>query len=198
MFEAIKSGKASVVTDHIESFTEKGLKLKSGQELEADIIVTATGLNLQFFGGADLMVDGRKVETGKSYMYRGAMFSDIPNFASVFGYTNASWTLKADLISEYVCRLINYMDRNGYAQVTPRLAGEVEEKPFVDFSSGYFARVQHLLPKQTTRAPWKLNQSYAHDVMTLRFGPLEDGALEFRAATPAVAAPARAAESVAA
>ncbi len=188
MFAAINAGKASVVTDQIESFTEQGLKLASGVELEADIIVTATGLNLQFLGGAEVSVDGVKLETGKAFVYRGAMFSDVPNLASVFGYTNASWTLKADLICEYACRLINYMDEYGLGQVTPRMRdSEREEKPFVDFSSGYFHRAAHLLPKQTARAPWKLNQSYAHDLLTLRHGPLEDGVLEFKPA-PAPAA----------
>ncbi len=191
MFAAIRAGKASVVTDGIESFTEKGLKLASGGELEADIIVTATGLNLQFLGGAEVSVDGVKVETGKSFVYRGAMFSDVPNLASVFGYTNASWTLKADLICEYACRLINYMDEYGLGRVTPRMAeAEREEKPFVDFSSGYFHRAAHLLPKQTARAPWKLNQSYAHDLLTLRHGPLEDGVLEFKPAPASANAPA--------
>ncbi|MBN8606104.1 MAG: NAD(P)/FAD-dependent oxidoreductase [Caulobacterales bacterium] len=197
MFEAIKRGKASVVTDQIERFTEKGLKLKSGQELEADIIVTATGLNLQMMGGTELVVDGEKVDTGKTYAYKGAMFSDVPNLVSVFGYTNASWTLRADLISEYACRLINYLHDYNLDQATPRMDLEdVHEKPFVDFSSGYFQRAKHLLPKQTTQAPWKQNQSYVHDMMDLRYGVLEDGALEFkRKPAPAGAeAPARAAE----
>ncbi len=188
MFAAIKEGKASVVTDQIESFTEKGVKLKSGQELEADIIVTATGLALQMLGGAEVFVDGKKVETGQSYAYKGAMLSDVPNLAFVFGYTNASWTLRADLISEYVCRLINYMDEYGLASATPRVgARRLEERPFVDFSSGYFKRVAHLLPKQTTTAPWKQNQSYLHDLMDLRFGAVEDGVLEFKRAAPAQA-----------
>lgn len=193
MFEAIRDGRASVVTDHIDTFTEKGIKLKSGTELEADIIVTATGLNLQMFGGADLVVDGKAMETGKLWAYRGAMYSDLPNFASVFGYTNASWTLRADLISEYVARLINYMDDNNFVQATPRMnLAHPDEKPFVDFSSGYFTRVADKLPKQTTQAPWKQNQSYLHDIMELRYGKLEDGALEFRRAeAPAAAEPAK-------
>jgi monooxygenase len=198
MFDAIRSGKASVVTDHIESFTERGLKLTSGKELEADIIVTATGLALQMFGGAEMRVDGALVDSGKTYVYRGAMYSDVPNFASVFGYTNASWTLKADLISEYVCRLITYMDEYGLAQATPRMTESNREDlhddvPFVDFSSGYFQRVLHMLPKQTARAPWKQAQSYAHDLMSLRYGRIEDGVLEFKRAPAApLAASARA------
>lgn len=180
MFLAMKAGKASVVTDHIETFTEKGIKLKSGRELEADIIVTATGLALQMLGGAEAYVDGKKVETGKCFAYKGTMLSDVPNLAFVFGYTNASWTLRADLICEYVCRVINYMDEHGLDSATPRLGGRaLEERPFVDFSSGYFQRVAHLLPKQTTTAPWKQNQSYLHDLMDLRFGAVEDGVLAF-------------------
>jgi cation diffusion facilitator CzcD-associated flavoprotein CzcO len=179
MFEAIKAGKASVVTDQIDTFTEQGIKLNSGQELDADIIITATGLALQMLGGAETYVDGRKIETGKSYAYKGAMLSDVPNLAFVFGYTNASWTLRADLICNFVCRLINYLDEYGLDQATPVMEGEVEERPFADFSSGYFQRAAHLLPKQTTRAPWKQNQSYAHDLMDLRFGAIEDGALKF-------------------
>jgi monooxygenase len=192
MFGAIREGKASVVTDTIETFTERGLKLASGKELEADIIVTATGLNLQMLGGAEVIVDGRKVETGKRHAYKGAMLSDVPNLAFVFGYTNASWTLRADLISEYVCRLINYMDEYGLASATPRFdPDDYEDRPFVDFSSGYFQRVAHIMPKQTNRAPWKQNQSYAHDLMDLRYGALEDGVLEFNRA-PARNAPAKA------
>ena len=182
MFEAIRSGKASVVTDHIETFTEKGIKLKSGEELEADIIVAATGLELQTLGGAEVFVDGRKVDTGKAYTYKGAMYSDVPNLISVFGYTNASWTLRADLILEYACRMINYLHEYGLAQVTPRLKGEHEDRPFVDFSSGYFQRAKHILPKQTTRAPWKQRQSYFHDILDLRYGAIEDGELEFKRA----------------
>ena len=182
MFLAIKAGKASIATDTIEAFTEKGIKLSSGKELEADIIITATGLNLQMFGGAELNVDGEKVETGKLYAYKGAMYSDVPNFASVFGYTNASWTLRADLICQYVCRVVNYLHDYKLDQVTPRLGTEHQDKPFVDFSSGYFQRAKDILPKQTTIAPWKQNQSYAHDLMDLRFGAIEDGVLEFRRA----------------
>lgn len=180
MFLAIKAGNASVVTDTIEGFTETGLQLDSGKHLEADIVVTATGLNLQVFGGVAVSVDGKRIETGKLYAYKGCMFSDVPNLANVFGYTNASWTLRADLINQYVCRLINYMSDYGLASVTPRMRlEEIEEKPFVDFSSGYFKRAAHLLPKQTSVAPWKQNQSYGHDLMDLRFGALEDGVLEF-------------------
>jgi cation diffusion facilitator CzcD-associated flavoprotein CzcO len=183
MFIAIREGKASIETDHIESFTEKGLKLKSGKELEADIIITATGLNLRMLGGAEVLVDGEKVDTGKCHAYKGAMLSGVPNLVFVFGYTNASWTLRADLISEYACRLINYLDEYGLASATPRFANAPDDDlPFVDFSSGYFKRVAHILPKQTKKAPWKQNQSYTHDLIDLRFGRLEDGVLEFKRA----------------
>ncbi len=187
MFIAVREGRASVVTDQIETFTERGLELKSGETLEADIVITATGLNLQTLGGAEVKVDGKVVETGKSFAYKGAMYSDVPNLISVFGYTNASWTLRADLILEYACRLINYLDEYDLASATPRVRGELEERPFVDFSSGYFQRAAHLLPKQTTMAPWKQNQSYFHDIMDLRHGAIEDGVLEFKRAP--VAAP---------
>ncbi|MBX9745855.1 MAG: NAD(P)/FAD-dependent oxidoreductase [Hyphomonadaceae bacterium] len=199
MFLAIKEGRASVVTDHIDTFTEKGIKLKSGRELEADIVITATGLQLQMLGGAETFVDGRKVETGKTYAYKGTMLSDVPNLAFVFGYTNASWTLRADLICNYVCRLINYLDEYGLDQATPRIRGPVEEKPFADFSSGYFQRAAHLLPKQTAQSPWKQNQSYAHDLMDLRYGAIEDGVLELkRKPDPSSVAPkARATATVA-
>ncbi|MCR6646255.1 MAG: NAD(P)/FAD-dependent oxidoreductase [Terricaulis sp.] len=189
MFAAIRAGKVEIVTDHIESFTETGIQLASGKHLPADIIVTATGLNLRIFGGAAISVDGAAVQSGELYAYKGCMFSGVPNMINVFGYTNASWTLRADLINQFACRLINYMDQYGLSAVTPRLSGAEarEERPFVDFSSGYFQRAKHLLPKQTARAPWKQNQSYAHDLLDLRFGKLEDGALEFSKA------PARAA-----
>jgi monooxygenase len=188
MFIAVREGKASVVTDHIDSFTETGIKLKSGDEVPADIIVTATGLNLQLMGGADVVVDGAKVNTGQTYGYKGAMFSDVPNLVSVFGYTNASWTLRADLICEYACRIINYLDEYGLDQATPRLKGPHEDKPFVDFSSGYFQRAAHLLPKQTGEAPWIQSQSYPRDIRDLRFGAIEDGVLELKRA-PQHAAP---------
>ncbi len=189
MFAAIKGGKASVVTDTIDTFDETGIKLASGKHLDADIIITATGLNLQMFGGTELLVDGVKIETGKAYAYKGTMFSDVPNLANVFGYTNASWTLRADLICEYVCRVINYLDMYRLASATPRMGvTEHTDKPFVDFSSGYFQRVKHMLPKQTTKAPWKQNQSYAHDIMDLRFGAIEDGVLEFKRAPSRVGA----------
>jgi len=180
LFMALRKKKASVVTDQIETFTEKGITLKSGAELEADLIVTATGLNLEVLSGIQLTVDGKPVEPPKTYNYKGLMYSDVPNLASSFGYTNASWTLKCDLTCEYVCRLLNYMTKHGYRQCTPRNTDpSVTEQPWVDFSSGYIHRSLHLFPKQGSKTPWKLHQNYARDIMTLRFGRIDDGVLEF-------------------
>lgn len=180
LFTAIEQGRASVVTDHIETFTEKGLKLKSGAELEADLIITATGLSLQVLGGAQITVDGRVVEPGKTLSYKGMMLSDVPNLALAIGYTNASWTLKCDLTCEYVCRLINHMQKSGYQQCTPRISDpSVAEEPFIDFSSGYVQRALDQLPKQGSKVPWKLYQNYALDIVTLKFGAVEDGTMEF-------------------
>jgi len=182
LFRAIKEGHAEVVTDTIESFTETGIKLKSGRELEAEIVVTATGLVMELLGGMEVEVDGRNIDFAKTLNYKGMMFSDVPNLASAFGYTNASWTLKCDLTCNYVCRLLNYMDARGYRQCTPRNrdAGMPAE-PFLDFSSGYVQRALDRLPKQGAKAPWKLHQNYALDIMSLKFGALQDGAMEFGA-----------------
>ncbi|MEZ5945425.1 MAG: NAD(P)/FAD-dependent oxidoreductase [Hyphomonas sp.] len=180
LFNALKSGAASVETDHIDTFTETGIRLKSGKALEADVIVTATGLQLQFLNGVDVSLDGVKVNPGKLLNYKGVMLSNMPNLACTFGYTNASWTLKADLTSEYVCRLIGYMDQNGYVSARPRLEDYPEHtEPFVDFSSGYFQRVMDQFPRQHTEKPWKLNQNYSADLMNLRYGRVDDGVLEF-------------------
>ena len=188
LFKTIREGRVTMVTDQIETFTEKGIKLKSGAELEADLIVSATGLKLQLMGGAQLVVDGRAVDSGKSTVYKGMMLSDVPNFAFGVGYTNASWTLKVDLVSQYVCRLINHMDRRGYRQCMPRVKGDIGEQPLIDFSSGYIQRALDFLPKQGSRTPWKLYQNYALDLVTLKLGSLEDGAMEF--SNPAVLAKA--------
>ena len=178
-FTAIKSGRASVVTDEIERFTETGIKLKSGEHLDADLIVTATGLNLQALGGLDLSVDGKPVDLAKTLNYKGLMFSGVPNLASSFGYTNASWTLKCDLTCEYVCRLLNYMKQHDIRQCTPRNAdASITEEPWVDFSSSYFARSLHLFPKQGSKAPWRLYQNYPRDIWLLRYGKVNDGVLE--------------------
>jgi monooxygenase len=180
LFEAIRSGRASVVTDQIETFTETGLELASGAELEADLVVTATGLNLVPLGGMQISVDGRDVELPKTMAYKGMMLSGVPNLAISLGYTNASWTLKCDLTCEYVCRLLRHMDERGYRQATPQNRHpSVTEVPFIDFTSGYVLRAIDKFPKQGSKAPWRLYQNYARDIVTLRFGALEDGAMVF-------------------
>jgi cation diffusion facilitator CzcD-associated flavoprotein CzcO len=180
LFRTIRSGRAAIVTDQIETFTERGLKLKSGGELDADVIITATGLVLEVLGGMEVSVDGEKIDFSQTLNYRGAMYSGVPNLASAFGYTNASWTLKCDLTCEYVCRLLSTMDRQGFRQVTPvNRDPAMGTEPFVDFSSGYFQRAIARLPKQGTRRPWKLYQNYALDILSLRYGRLTDGVLEF-------------------
>jgi len=180
LFLAIRSKKVSVVTDRIEAFTEKGIKLTSGAELEAELIVTATGLNLEVLGGLKLAVDGERIDPAKTFNYKGLMYSGVPNLASSFGYTNASWTLKCDLTCEYVCRLLNYMKKHGCLQCTPRNAdAELTGAPWVDFSSGYIQRSLHLFPKQGSKPPWRLHQNYARDIMALRFGRIDDGVMEF-------------------
>ena len=180
LFEAIRAGSASVVTDHIDTFTETGILLKSGTALEADLIVTATGLSLQFLSDLDTTVDGRKIDYSKTLGYKGMMFSGVPNLASSFGYTNASWTLKADLTCEYVCRLLNHMRATGTAMATPELDDpEVTPEPWIDFSSGYFQRSLHQFPKQGSKLPWKLHQNYARDLMLLKYGAVDDGTMVF-------------------
>ena len=156
-FTSIREGRASVVTDEIETFTEAGIKTRSGEELAADLIVTATGLELQPLGNIAYRVDGEPVDVAKLVAYKGMMYAGLPNLAAVFGYTNASWTLKADLTSAYVCRLLNAMKRRGARQCTPRLTDpEVRPEPWVDFSSGYFQRAMSRFPKQGSKRPWKL------------------------------------------
>ena len=185
LFVALKQGKASVVTDRIESFTERGLKLASGAELEADLIVTATGLNLQVLGDLQLSVDGQRIEPARTMSYKGMMFSDVPNLAAAFGYTNASWTLKCDLTCEYVCRLLNYMDQHGYRQCTPHNDDpSIAATPWIDFTSGYVQRSIDRFPKQGSRAPWRLYQNYALDLMNLRYAAVDDGVMRFT--SPAV------------
>ena len=180
LFRAIRKNKVSVVTDQIDTFTGTGIKLKSGAELEADIVVMATGLVLQPLGGAKLVVDGKPVEPPKTLIYKGMMYSDVPNLASVFGYTNASWTLKADLVCEYVCRLLNHMDRKGFRQATPRNDDPtLTEEPWVNFSSGYIQRALAHQPKQGSKRPWKLYQNYILDLLTLRHGSVKDKAMVF-------------------
>jgi len=185
-FRSIRSKKTTIVTDEIATFTETGLRLRSGRELEADLVITATGLNLEVLGGAELEVDGKRVDPAATLSYKGALYSDIPNLAAVLGYTNASWTLKADLICGFVCRLLNHMERHGYRQCTPRIRTPgIERLPPVDFSSGYFQRSMDKLPRQGSRRPWRINQNYVLDLLALRFARLEDGVLEFAAASAA-------------
>ncbi len=180
LFDALNAGRASVVTDTIERFTPEGLTLASGKQLPADIVVTATGLKLNLLGDVKLYRDGEAIDLSHALTYKGMMASDVPNLAFVFGYTNASWTLKADLTSEFVCRLLNHMDRRHVAIATPRRSDpSITEEPFLDFSSGYVQRATAMLPKQGSKKPWKLNQNYALDLMTLRFGRIDDGTMEF-------------------
>jgi cation diffusion facilitator CzcD-associated flavoprotein CzcO len=180
LFRAVRNGRASVVTDHIDTFTENGIRLRSGAELEADLVVTATGLKLKFLGGLVFDVDGQPVDSANTMVYKGIMCSDVPNMAFAIGYTNASWTLKCDLTSEYVCRLLNYMDEHGYNQCCPRRDESVKESPLINFSSGYVQRALDKLPKQGTAMPWKLYQNYALDRFVLRRAPIRDRAIEFR------------------
>ncbi len=180
MFKAIREGHASIVTDHIERFTKKGILLKSGKELPADIIVTATGLDVQILGGAQLSLDGIPIDVSKKHYYKGAMLEDLPNFAMIFGYTNSSWTLKADMISEYVCKVINYMDKEGYAQATPRVNKKIEHSlPFLNLSSSYVQRVMDQVPRQGDRKPWLLYQNYFQDYRAFKFKRINDNTLVF-------------------
>ena len=183
LFRAIRRGRASVVTDRIATFTERGIELESGAELEADVIVTATGLNLQVFGGVKLGVDGRDVELPETMAYKSMMLGGVPNYAFTVGYTNASWTLKADLVSEYVCRLLAYMDEHGHSVCVPTNDDpSVTEEPLLTLTAGYVQRSVHEFPKQGSKAPWRLGTSYAQDVVTLRHGAVDDGAMRFSCA----------------
>jgi len=183
LFRSIRRGHVSVVTDTIERFTETGVLLNSGESIEADLIVTATGFNLQMMGGAKLVVDGETVNLSEKMTYKGMMLSDVPNSAFTVGYTNSSWTLKADLVAEYVCRLLNHMDAKGYVSQVPRNRDpSVHASPLLDFGAGYVKRSLEALPTQGSRWPWKLGMNYAADVVALRHGPVEDGVMEFRSA----------------
>jgi len=169
-----------VVTDHIETFTETGIQLASGETLEADIVVSATGLVLKVWNGLEVSVDGRPIDPSKALGYKGIMYDGVPNMASAFGYTNASWTLKCDLTCEYVCRVLNHLKKTGLRQATPTNAdGSVGSTPWLDFSSGYVRRAMEQWPKQGDRAPWRLDQNYAKDLMNLRYAKLDDGVLRF-------------------
>ena len=180
LFKAIRKGKADVVTDSIERFTENGILLRSGEELAADIVVTATGLNMQLFGGADIQRNGETMPLTEMMAFKGMMLTGLPNMAFTVGYTNASWTLKADLVSEFVCRVINYMDENGFQRVEPQHPGDaVEERPIMDFTPGYVLRALDELPKGGAVTPWRLKQNYFLDIQMIRRGKVDDEALHF-------------------
>lgn len=174
LFAAIRDGRADVVTDRIDRFTANGVRLQSGRELSADLVVSATGLEVQLMGGIPVTVDGAAVDWSERLTYKGMMFSGVPNFAIAFGYTNASWTLKADLTASYVTRLLNAMAKRGLRQVTPQPGAAVEAQPFLDFTSGYVQRALALLPRQGNRKPWRVHQSYTRDLMALKFGGIDD------------------------
>jgi monooxygenase len=183
LFKVLRAGSASIVTDRIERFTPDGIQLLSGAVLPADVVITATGLNLLALGGMQIAVDGREVAPSDTVGYKGMMFSGVPNLAAVIGYTNASWTLKSDLTCEYVCRLLNHMQAHGYSQCTPRLPeGSMATRPFIDLRAGYVERSIDQFPKQGSKAPWRLHQNYLRDIMALHYGSVEDDAMEFSGA----------------
>ena len=181
IFNALRTGKASIVTDTIERFTPGGLRLASGAELPADIVVTATGLTLKLLGGAQISVDGVPVDLSKAMVYRGMMYSGVPNMAVASGYTNASWTLKCELISGYVCRLLNHMQARGLDSVVPVADADAtaSTQPFLNLGSGYVQRSAALLPRQGVRRPWRMYQNYLLDLLALKFSGLGDGVLRF-------------------
>jgi monooxygenase len=175
LFEVLSDGRAEIVTDRIESFDETGIELESGRRLDADVVVTATGLNLQFLGGAELTVDGEQPDLAHHFTYKGMMLSGVPNLVFTLGYTNASWTLKADLVAEYVCRLLAHLEAGGYDTCVPEVSDPaISEEPLLDFNSGYVLRSIAELPKQGSKEPWKLRQNYPLDLRSLRFGPVDD------------------------
>jgi cation diffusion facilitator CzcD-associated flavoprotein CzcO len=181
LFAAMNQGKVAVVTDRIARFTPAGVALESGAALDADIVVTATGLEMRLLGGIALGVDGAPVNVADRFSYKGMMLNDLPNLFLFFGYTNASWTLKCDLTARYACRLIRHMDRKGWRTCVPRLgAAGLERRPMLDFSSGYVRRAEASLPAQGPRAPWRVHQNYLRDLAQMRFRPLADKAMEFR------------------
>ena len=179
LFKQIRAGQASVVTDTIQSISAKGLQLNSGQFLEADIIVSATGLTMNILGDVQIQVDGKAYQASQAMAYRGMWLSDLPNAIMTFGYTNASWTLKADLTSIYTCRLLNYMQKHGYKKAVPLKDSDVQEQDYLSFTSGYVQRARNVLPKQGTRAPWQLNQNYLKDILLIKYGRLNDGVMQF-------------------
>jgi cation diffusion facilitator CzcD-associated flavoprotein CzcO len=195
LFKVLKQGKASIVTDHIDHFTATGIKLKSGEELEADIVITATGLDLLLLGGIEASIDGEAIDPTEQMVYRGCMLTNVPNFAFTVGYTNSSWTLKADLVAEYVCRVLKHMDKNGYATATPTNNDpSVTEEPLLNFPAGYVMRAIDRFPKAGSKAPWKLRMTYHQDHLDFKRTQIEDGSLQFAKAK----SPARQKEPVAA
>jgi len=184
-YKSIRAGRASVVTDEIDTFIERGIRLKSGGELEADIIVSATGLRMLAIGGVQLVVDGAAVEPSREFIYRGTMISNVPNFAFCIGYTNAPWTLRADLASTYICRVLNHMDRRGYRTCRPQCDPKsLEPRPLLNLTSGYIQRAAAELPKSASKAPWLIRQNYIRDLLTMKLSRLEDGVLQFSKAVP--------------
>ncbi|HEV7333514.1 MAG TPA: NAD(P)/FAD-dependent oxidoreductase [Flavisolibacter sp.] len=179
LFQTIREGKATVVTDEISHFTNDGIQLKSGKTIEADIVVLATGLKIQIFGGTKLSVDEKEIDSKDAMIYKGMMVGGVPNLAIAFGYINASWTLKTDLTANYVCKLLRFMDKRGYGVVMPRLQQGVIPEPFMNFQSGYVQRANHVLPKQGSKRPWRMYQNYLMDMVTTRFGRIDDGVLHF-------------------
>lgn len=181
LFAAIRRGEVDVVTDHVERFTEGGIRLRSGRELEADLVVTATGLRLVLLSGVPLVVDGRVVDLPKTTMYKAAMLAEVPNLALSLGYVNASWTLRSDLIAQYVCRLVNEMDEKGWRTCMPRLraSDELTDDSVMPLASGYVERVRERLPRQGTKNPWRTAHGYLRDLATLRYAPIDDGVMQF-------------------
>jgi len=182
LFKALREGRASIVTDRIDRFTPSGIRLKSGEELAADIIVTATGLELQLLGGVALSVNGQAMDTSSGLLYRGLMLNRIPNLTTTFGYTNASWTLRADLTASFLCRLVQDMQRYGLDRVMPVADDHIESRPMIDFSSGYVKRAESILPKQGQRAPWRVYQNYLLDYLMISTAHIHDGVLHLRKA----------------
>ena len=180
LFRDVRAGRASVVTDTIDSFTENGIRLGSGETLEADIIVTATGLKVNALGDVTVSVDGTPMPFNERMSYKGMMLSDVPNMIVTFGYTNASWTLKAELTADYACRLLRYMDKHNYREAVVRRDASVQEQPFLDFTSGYVQRAANVLPKQGDRAPWQVHQNYLKDKLTIQYGRIDDGVMQFQ------------------
>jgi cation diffusion facilitator CzcD-associated flavoprotein CzcO len=187
LFHALLDGRASVVTERIDRFTSRGIRLQSGEELEADLIVTATGIELQVLGGSEVEIDGQRLDPTTVLTYKGCMFSDVPNLAQFFGYTNASWTLKADLTATWLCRLLEHMDRSGAQRCVPRkIDPSIRAEPLLNLTSGYVQRALGRLPKQGSKRPFKTYQNYIVDALTVRLGKIDDGNLEFTHGSPTV------------